>query len=282
MQEPAYILKNGQSVPYVPATITTNREAYAASLHVLFKHVADFHICVVRVFSAKYGIPEDDILKTIQESDEFKDMHVDPVLDTDSMVSLGYLAEVPVTKEEVPDSKSEEVPAPAPAQKAKPTKVKKTKNTEPEPEPEQVVVVAPTVSAEESRPMEERESDPSVIKTKTIRKKIVAPKAIDPTPTTATIVVADDPGVVTKSESEPIKTIRKKIVQKPAQPIAEPTQPIAEPVKAASSVPTTAPATKAAPATTAPATTAPATTAPDTTTADAPRKIIKKKAKPAA
>ena len=256
MQEPAYILKNGQSVPYIPGTITTNREAYAASLHVLFKHVADFHICVVRTFSAKYGIPEDDILKTIQESDEFKNMQVDPVLDMD-INSLGYLAEVPVTKEEVPDSKSEEVPATVPVtatvQKAKPTKVKKTKNAEPEP----VAVIA----TEESRPVEERESD-SVIKTKTIRKKIV-PKPTQPiTDPTPTPVVA----VLPKSESDPIKTIRKKIVQKPTQPITEPTQPIAEPVKAASSVPTTAPATKAT------------TTAPITTAGDAPRKIIKKKA----
>jgi len=86
-QEPAFILKNGQSIPYIPGTITTGRDAYAASLHVLFKHVADFHICVVRAFSAKYGIPEDDILKTIQESDEFKNMQVDPVID-----ALGYLA----------------------------------------------------------------------------------------------------------------------------------------------------------------------------------------------
>jgi len=247
MQEPAYILKNGRTVPYIPGTITTNREAYAASLHVLFKHVADFHICIVRTFSTKYGIPEDDILKTIQESDEFKNMQVDPVLDMD-INSLGYLAEVLAPEQEVPDSKSEEVPVPVPEKKevpvplSKTSKVKKTKNAEPEP----VAVIA----TEESRPVEERESD-SAIKTKTIRKKIVAPKAVDPIPIPAPIVVADDPVVVTKPESDPIKTIRKKIVQKPTQPIAEPIQPISEPVKAASSVPTAG---------------------------DAPRKIIKKKA----
>ena len=88
MQEPAYILKNGQSVSYIPLEVKTARDAYAASLHVLFKHVADFHICIVKTFSAKYGIPEDDILKTIQESEEFKNMHVDPVLDM-GMQSLG-------------------------------------------------------------------------------------------------------------------------------------------------------------------------------------------------
>ena len=89
MSEPAYILHNGQSVPYIPKEITDHRTAYAATLHVLFKHVADFHICIVKVFSKKYGIPEDEIMQTIQESDEFKNMAVDPVLDPSD--ALGYL-----------------------------------------------------------------------------------------------------------------------------------------------------------------------------------------------
>ena len=109
MQEPAYILENGTPVPYIPVEVKTARDAYAVSLHVLFKHVADFHICVVRTMSSKYGIPEDDILKTIQESEEFKNMLVDPVLDMD-FNSLGYLdqatkAEVQATKAEVPATK---------------------------------------------------------------------------------------------------------------------------------------------------------------------------------
>ena len=196
-QEPVYILKNGQPVPYIPATITTSRDAYAASLHVLFKHVADFHICIVRAFSSKYGIPEDDILKTIQESDEFKNMQVDPVLDTDS---LGYLAEAPVVEApvvEAPEQKTkliakktktkksvpvEEVPAvevpavevqatKAPIQKKTPiaSKTKKTKN-EDQSEPIAPEVPAMHVIVDESR--ETREPEP-VIKIKTIRKKIV-------------------------------------------------------------------------------------------------------------
>jgi hypothetical protein len=254
-------LKNGKPVPYIPVTITTSREAYAASLPVLFKHVADFHICVVRVFSAKYGIPEDDILKTIQESDEFKNMHVDPVIDTDNIDSLGYLAEVPVPKEEVPTEPEVTEPevATAPVTEvsvpSRPTKVKKVKNAEPEPAPVDAIVLTT---------MEERESDTSVINTKTMRKKMVAPNAIDPTPTPVVVVVAEP---VTLPEPIKTKTIRKKIVPKP-------TQPIDEPVKAASSVP--APATTAM--TAAPATTA--MTAAPATSGDAPRKIIKKKAKP--
>jgi hypothetical protein len=193
-QEPVYILKNGQPIPYIPATITTGRDAYAASLHVLFKHVADFHICIVRVFSSKYGIPEDDILKTIQESEEFKNMKVDPVLDTDS---LGYLAEAPVvespavealdqppkliakkmkTKKSVPtiEVPAVEVPAiKAPIQKKTPiaSKSKKTKN-EDQSEPIASEVPAMHVIVE-SR--ETREPDP-LIKMKPIRKKIVVSK----------------------------------------------------------------------------------------------------------
>jgi hypothetical protein len=49
---------------------------------VLFKHIADFHLCVVKTFSKKYGIPEDEIIQTIQESPEFKNMEIDPALHT--------------------------------------------------------------------------------------------------------------------------------------------------------------------------------------------------------
>jgi len=97
MIEPVYVLENGQRVPYVPIEINDHREAYAATLHVLFKHVADFHICVVKTFSKKYGIPEDEIMQTIQESDEFKHMRVDPVLHHDG---LGYLSPQPQPQQE--------------------------------------------------------------------------------------------------------------------------------------------------------------------------------------
>ena len=78
---------------YVPIEVKTHRDAYAATLHVLFKHIADFHLCVVKTFSKKYGIPEDEIIQTIQESPEFKNMEVHPALHTvhDAAIeSLGY------------------------------------------------------------------------------------------------------------------------------------------------------------------------------------------------
>ena len=114
--EPAYILDNGNRVPYIPKEITTHREAYAATLHVLFKHVADFHICIVKAFSKKYGIPEDDIMQTIQESDEFKNMAVDPVLHPSD--PLGYLTPA----ELVEPAKAEPV-EPAKVEPVEPAKV---------------------------------------------------------------------------------------------------------------------------------------------------------------
>jgi hypothetical protein len=259
MQEPVYVMKDGTNVPYVPVEVKTARDAYAASLHVLFKHVADFHLCVVRTFSVKYGIPEDDILKTIQESDEFKNMHVDPVLCMDmGMNSFGPLEKVPV-----PESNSEVITAPVTAPVTVPvkSKVKKTKKSEPEPEPPTPVAVA----TEESRP--DADPQPELIKPKTIRKKIVAPQAVDPitpapfpTPTpeppTPVAVVATEevrPDADPQPELIKPKTIRKKIV------VPKPTQPITEPEKVAPAA-------------------APATIAPTANTENTTRKIIKKNA----
>ena len=193
MQEPAYILKNGQSIPYIPVGVNTARDAYAASLHVLFKHVADFHICVVRVFSAKYGIPEDDILKTIQESDEFKNMKVDPVRDM-GVDSLGYLNEAPVSKEEAPVSKEE-------VKKVKSTKVKKMNNPDSEP----VVIIAEELREyRESRPDPVPEHEPSTIKIKTIRKKIVVPNSATSPATTAPATTA--PATTAPVTTAPVTT----------------------------------------------------------------------------
>lgn len=91
MVQPCYISPNGEKIPYVPVNIQTNRDAYEATLHVLFKHVADFHLCMINVFSQKYGIPEDDIINTIRESQEFKNIQVNSALTMHD--SLGYLSQ---------------------------------------------------------------------------------------------------------------------------------------------------------------------------------------------
>ena len=254
MKEPAYILENGTPVPYVPLEVKNARDAYAASLHVLFKHVADFHLCIVRTFSTKYGIPEDEILQTIQDSEEFKNMKVDPVLDPDKFNTLGYLQSTPVQEEPV-----KEAPPPPPVKKPKAKKVVPS-------------VVEPIVVLDE----EERHDpapatnvvalhEPEPIKPKTIRKKVVQKPAVEPSTavnlfdiTTTNVIAANTNGTLqaqvletkipvpsTEEQIKP-KTIRKKVVQKQVEVVA-------------------------------PATEATNAVAPDTNAVDAPRKIIKKK-----
>ena len=46
-EEPVYLHSDGTVTPYVPETIVTNRDAYAASMHLLFAHVADFNMLMV-------------------------------------------------------------------------------------------------------------------------------------------------------------------------------------------------------------------------------------------
>jgi hypothetical protein len=148
--EPAYISDNGKRVPYIPKEITTHREAYAATLHVLFKHVADFHICIVKAFSKKYGIPEDDIMQTIQESDEFKNMAVDPVLNHSD--SLGYLTPLELAAEPAAEPAKAEPAKTEPVEPAKAEPVvmkkivKKKQPVVPVVPVEPVVPVVPVVS----------------------------------------------------------------------------------------------------------------------------------------
>jgi len=263
MPEPVYILENGTPVPYLPVEVKTARDAYAASIHVLFKHVADFHLCIVRTFSTKYGIPEDEILQTIQESEEFKNMKVDPVLDTDQMDTLGYLQSTPTPVPEPP----KEVAAPV---------VKKTKAKKVIPAVVDPIGVVEVVAEEERHDtvtativVALQEQEP--IKPKTIRKKVVQKEqsnavnlfgmdacatnviAANTNGTLEAQIVATTPPTMAESEPIKIKTIRKKVVQKPAA------------TEATNAV---------APATTATNAVAPATEA---TTGDAVRKIIKKK-----
>jgi hypothetical protein len=223
MQEPAYVMKDGTSVPYIPVTITTGRDAYAASLHALFKHVADFHICIVRTFSVKYGIPEDDILKTIHESDEFKNMQVDPAICMDD----GHLAKTPDTSAII---------EPVSNEKAKPvTRMKKTKPIAPVVASVVASVVAPIMMMTSEEHVTREPTAVTAIKT--IRKKIVVPKsnavnsvnavnidlftddnaiAANTNGTLMKQVLTDAPFVKTSQPSEPIKTIRKRVVQTPS------------------------------------------------------------------
>lgn len=79
-----YVDALGNVRSYIPSSITTGKEAYAASLHIMFNHVAQFHIHVVECISKKYNIPTEEIMKTITENDEYRHM------DVSHIQSLGY------------------------------------------------------------------------------------------------------------------------------------------------------------------------------------------------
>ena len=178
MIEPVYVLENGQKIPYVPIEIKNHREAYAATLHVLFKHVADFHTCIVQTFSKKYGIPEDEIMQTIQESEEFKNMRVDPVLHHDTLGYISLTQQEPVPKQE---------PVPQPTETI--TKKRIVKKKVP-------VITAPAITASEPTPaITASEPTPAITApaitaseptTIVEKKKVIRKNVLPPPPTTTT------------------------------------------------------------------------------------------------
>jgi hypothetical protein len=178
MDEPVY----KQTMPYVPIEVKTHRDAYAATLHVLFKHIADFHLCVVKTFSKKYGIPEDDIIQTIQESPEFKNMDIDPALHpvhddpvhNAAIESLGYKIDAITPPDTVPKKR---------IVKKKPTAAETI--TEPPPIPAQI----------------QQDSDAQhVIKKRVVKKKQVP--AIESVAVTSELVAVTSELVARERESE--------------------------------------------------------------------------------
>jgi len=55
----------------------SSHAAYAASLQMIFRHVADFHMTVVDIISEKYNIPVDEIISTVTSHSNYKNMVVD-------------------------------------------------------------------------------------------------------------------------------------------------------------------------------------------------------------
>lgn len=71
----------------VEIEIKDGRSAYAASLQMILKHVADFHITVVDIISKKYNIPVDEIMNTVTSDSKYTDMLVSPDIHTLSLNS---------------------------------------------------------------------------------------------------------------------------------------------------------------------------------------------------
>jgi hypothetical protein len=97
--EPCYVRDGGSVEPYIPKEIVGHREAYAASLHLLFKHMADFHITMIEIIAEKYNLSSDEMIQTITKDPRYTDMHVNPILN-----DLGYVNAEDVAKA-VPSSK---------------------------------------------------------------------------------------------------------------------------------------------------------------------------------
>jgi hypothetical protein len=105
--EPVFVHEDGKIEEYIPQKLETARDAYSVSLHMLFKHIADFHMCTIEIIAEKTGMKEEDILNTILEDPRYKDMFVHPVLN-----SFGYVHKKDVAKvvPEVSDVKADAEP----------------------------------------------------------------------------------------------------------------------------------------------------------------------------
>ena len=106
--EPVFIEKDGQTIPYIPIEIKNGRDAYAASLHMIFNHFAQFHISIVDIISDKYNIPVEEIMNTIKTDDRYTNMSVCPnihELSKATLSSSSSVASVDVPVETVVDCK---------------------------------------------------------------------------------------------------------------------------------------------------------------------------------
>jgi len=56
---------DGKTTSYIPTNITTNREAYSASLDMIFKHVADLHIRIIEIIADKYNLDSGEIINEV-------------------------------------------------------------------------------------------------------------------------------------------------------------------------------------------------------------------------
>lgn len=96
VNEPVFVAKDGSVQEYIPKEIVGYREAYAASLHLVFKHVADFHTAMLEIIAEKYGHDVDELVKVVQEDGRIKDMTVNPVISGLNIITQKDVPETPV------------------------------------------------------------------------------------------------------------------------------------------------------------------------------------------
>jgi len=93
LNEPCFMNKDGEAVPYLPKEIITHRDAYAASLHILLEHTAKFHVLVAEIIAEKYNLDVTEMMKTVREDDRFQLSVSDPGIN-----ALGYFDEKDLEK----------------------------------------------------------------------------------------------------------------------------------------------------------------------------------------
>ena len=114
VNEPVLVSKDGSVETYIPKEIVGHREAYAASLHLIFKHVADFHTAMLEIIAEKYGHDVDEMVKVVQEDSRIKDMVVNPVI---AGLTIIEQKDVPVAVPVTETVAVEEAPVEAPKKK---------------------------------------------------------------------------------------------------------------------------------------------------------------------
>ncbi len=69
--------------------------AYKASLELIFAHVADIHILMLKIIADKYGHSMEEMIKTVMEDEEWNSIYLHPTLKTLTYFPLPNKEEVP-------------------------------------------------------------------------------------------------------------------------------------------------------------------------------------------
>jgi len=99
--EPVFIDSNGTSIPYVPKEIVEHREAYAVTLNLLFKHIADFHTNMIAIIAEKYKLDASEMIGVVCEDPRYQQMVQHPVIE-----SMGYFSNEDLAKQIPPPTAS--------------------------------------------------------------------------------------------------------------------------------------------------------------------------------
>ncbi len=72
--------------------------AYKASLELIFAHVADIHMLMLKIIAEKYGHSVEDMIETVRENEEWKSIYLHPTLKTLTYFPIPESPPLPATK----------------------------------------------------------------------------------------------------------------------------------------------------------------------------------------